>query len=314
MLLFLFAIKNYRTFREDTDMSESIGFVGLGKMGQPIARNLLKAGYTLRVYNRDARKAETLVADGAQQVSHPSEVVEPGGIVITMVADDSALESVMLGKDGILEHLGPGGIHISMSTVSPAIARCMTILHAQHSCTYVAAPVFGRPEAAMAKKLWICLAGATAAKERIQPILHAIGQGVFDFGEDPPMANVVKLCGNFLIGSALEAMAEALTLAEKNGLDRETVINMFGQSIFACPIYQNYGSIIAEKRFTPVGFEMRLALKDMNLLLDTAEQATMAMPFGSLVHDRLLTGVAKGRGTMDWTALAQLVAEDAGID
>jgi 3-hydroxyisobutyrate dehydrogenase-like beta-hydroxyacid dehydrogenase len=301
----LFARKNYRTSREDSDMSESIGFVGLGKMGQPIARNLLKAGYALRVYNRDARKAETLVAEGVQQVSHPAEVVEFGGIVITMVADDSALESVTLGKDGI---------HIAMSTVSPAIARRMATLHAQHGCAYVAAPVFGRPEAAMAKKLWICLAGASAAKERIQHILHAIGQGVFDFGEDPAMANVVKLCGNFLIGSAMEAMSEAFTLAEKNGVDRNAVINMFGQTFFACPIYQIYGSMIAEKRSTPVGFEMRLALKDMNLLLDTAEQATMAMPFGSLVHNRLLTGIAKGRGTMDWTALAQLVAEDAGID
>jgi len=217
-------------------MSESIGFVGLGHMGGAMAESLLKAGYRLRVYNRDPRKAQTLVAEGAQQVMRPSEAVEPGGIVITMVADDAALESVTLGKEGILEHLGPGGIHVSMSTVSPAIARSMTELHAHHGASYVAAPVFGRPEAALSQKLWICCAGASPARERVQPVLQAMGQGVFDFGEEPMTANVVN----------------------------------------------------------------------------TAEQVEMPMPFASIVHNRLLAGVAKGRGTLDWTALAQLVDEDAG--
>jgi 3-hydroxyisobutyrate dehydrogenase-like beta-hydroxyacid dehydrogenase len=294
-------------------MSESIGFVGLGNMGRAMAGSLLKAGYSLRVYNRDARKAEKLVAEGVQQVMRPGEAVEPGGIVITMVADDAALESVTMGKEGILEHLGSGGIHVSMSTVSPAIARRMTELHAQHGTTYVAAPVFGRPEAAASQTLWICCAGTSPARERVRPVLQAMGQGVFDFGEEPMAANVVKLCGNFLIGSALEAMAEALTLAEKNGLDRTMVMNMFGQTLFACGIYQNYGKMIAKKRYTPVGFETRLALKDVNLVLDSAEEVKMPMPFASLVHNRLLTGAAKGRGTMDWTSLAQMVAEDAGL-
>ncbi len=295
-------------------MNERIGFIGLGNMGRPIASNLLKAGYDLHVYNRDASKAAPLIAEGAQQGLRPSEVVEPGGIVITMLADDAALEQVTLGEDGILKRLGPGGVHISMSTVSPALARRMADLHAQHGCAYVAAPVFGRPEAAAAKKLWICLAGAAAAKERVLPVLQTIGQSVFDFGEDPAMANVVKLCGNFLIGSAMEAMAEALTLAEKNGIERTAVINMFGQTLFACPIYQNYGKMIAEKRYTPVGFHMSLALKDLTLLLDAAQQAIMALPIADVVHDRLLTGVAKGRGEMDWTALSTLVAEDAGME
>lgn len=295
-------------------MNERIGFIGLGNMGRPIASNLLKAGYDLHVYNRDASKAAPLIAEGAHQGLRPDEVVQPGGIAITMLADDAALEQVTLGEDGILKRLGPGGVHISMSTVSPAIARRMADLHAQHGCAYVAAPVFGRPEAAAAKQLWICLAGAPAAKERVHPILQTIGQGVFDFGEEPAMANVVKLCGNFLIGSAMEAMAEALTLAEKNGIERTAVINMFGQTLFACPIYQNYGKMIAEKRYTPVGFRMSLGLKDLTLLLDAAQQAIMALPIADVVHDRFLTGVAKGRGEMDWTALSMLVAEDAGLE
>src|SRR6266481_1445367 len=227
-------------------MSEQIGFIGLGNMGQPMTRNLLNAGFALRVYNRNASKAEPLVAQGAQQVFKPSDVVEPGDIVITMVANDSALESVVLGEDGFLERLGPNGIHLSMSTVSPATARKLADLHAKHGSIYLAAPVFGRPEAAAARKLWICLSGPQLARERVQPVLKALGQGIFDFGEDPGAANIVKLCGNFLILSAMEAMAEALTLAEKSGMDRSAVSDMLTHTLFSAPIYQIYGKMIAE--------------------------------------------------------------------
>ncbi len=166
-------------------MKESIGFVGLGNMGQPIARNLLKAGYQLRVYNRDARKAEALVAEGAHQRTRPGDVVAPGGIVITMVSDDAALENMTLGEGGILEHLEPGGMHVVMSIISPASTRKMTDLHTRRNCAYIAAPVFGGPDKAAAQKLWICLAGASRAKERVHPILLHLGQGIFDFGADP---------------------------------------------------------------------------------------------------------------------------------
>ena len=294
-------------------MSERIGFIGLGNMGQPMALNLLKAGFELHVYNRNPARAEPLVAQGAQQVFKPSEVAEPGGIVVTMVANDSALESVVLGKEGFLERLGQNGIHLSMSTVSPATAHKLADLHAKQGSIYLAAPVFGRPAAAAAGKLWICLSGAQAGKERVQPVLNALGQGIFDFGEDPGAANVVKLAGNFLIAAAMEGMAEALTLAEKNGIDRSKVIDMLGQTSFACPIYQNYGKAIAEKRYMPPGFYLSLGLKDVGLVLQTADSAKMPMPFASLLHDRFLASVAKGRGDMDWSALALDVSEDAGL-
>ena len=294
-------------------MNESIGFIGLGNMGQPMAHNLLKAGFDLYVYNRSPNRAEPLVAQGAHQASRPSEVAEPGRIVVTMVANDNALESIVLGEEGFLEQLGPNGIHLSMSTVSPATARKLADLHAKLGCIYVAAPVFGRPEAAAAQKLWICLSGPQAAKERVQPVLHALGQGIFDFGEEPEAANVVKLTGNFLIAAAMEAMAEALTLAEKHGIDRTKVIDMFGQTSFACPIYQNYGISIAQKRYTPAGFYLSLGLKDVGLVLQTADNVKMPMPIASLLHDRLIAGVAKGRGDMDWSALALGVSEDAGM-
>ncbi len=294
-------------------MAESIGFIGLGNMGQPMARNLLKAGFKLRVYNRNPSRAEPLLAQGAQQASHPNEVVEAGSIVITMVANDSALESVVLGENGFLEKLGPDGIHLSMSTVSSATASKLAELHEKHGSIYVAAPVFGRPQAAAAQQLWICVSGPQAAKERVQPLLNALGQGIFDFGDEPAAANIIKLTGNFLIAAAMEAMAEALTLAEKNGIDRSKVIDMFGQTIFSCPIYQNYGKAIAEKRYMPAGFYLSLGLKDMSLALQTAASTRMSMPLASLVHDRMMAGVARGRGEMDWSALSLGVSEDAGL-
>jgi 3-hydroxyisobutyrate dehydrogenase-like beta-hydroxyacid dehydrogenase len=294
-------------------MSETIGFIGLGNMGQAMAGNLLKAGYSLIVYNRTLSKAEALTARGARLAHKPEEAVPQGGIVITMVANDQALEEIVMSP-GFLEHFGPGGIHLSMSTISPETSRKLAKLHEQHGSFYLAAPVFGRPDAAAAQKLWICISGPNTAKERVQPVLQALGQGVFDFGEDPGAANIVKLCGNFLILSAMEAMAEALTLAEKNGLDRSAVNDMLTHTLFTAPVYQNYGKMIAEKRHTPAGFRLALGLKDNNLVGDVAEHSTMPMPLQSLLHDRLLAAIAKGRGDMDWSALSLEVLEDAGLE
>jgi 3-hydroxyisobutyrate dehydrogenase-like beta-hydroxyacid dehydrogenase len=294
-------------------MSEVIGFIGLGNMGEPMANNLLKAGYPLIVYNRTLSKAQALVGKGARLAHQSSEVVTPGGIVITMVANDQELEEIVINPD-FLERLGPGGIHLSMSTVSPETSRKLAQLHTQHGSTYLAAPVFGRPDAAAAQKLWICISGPNNAKERVQPVLKVLGQGIFDFGEDPGAANIVKLCGNFLTLSAMEAMAEALTLAEKNGLDRSVVNDMLTHTMFSTPVYQNYGKMIAEKRHTPAGFRLALGLKDIDLVRDVAEHSLMPMPLQSLLHDRLLAGIAKGRGDMDWSALSLDVLEDAGLE
>jgi 3-hydroxyisobutyrate dehydrogenase-like beta-hydroxyacid dehydrogenase len=228
------------------------------------------------------------------------------------VANDQALEEIVMSQ-GFLERLGPGGIHLSMSTVSPETSRKLAQIHSQHGNYYLAAPVFGRPEAAASQKLWICLSGPNIAKERVQPVLKALGQGIFDFGKDPGAANIVKLCGNFLILSTMEAMAEALTLAEKNGLDRSAVNDMLTHTLFSAPIYQTYGKIIAEKRHTPAGFRLTLGLKDNNLVGDTAEHSIMPMPLQSLLHDRLLAAIAKGRGDMDWSAVSLEVLEDAGL-
>jgi 3-hydroxyisobutyrate dehydrogenase-like beta-hydroxyacid dehydrogenase len=293
-------------------MKDVIGFIGLGNMGLPMAGRLIDAGCSLRVYNRTAAKAEALQVRGATVVSRPVDVVEPGAMVVSMLADDAALERVVSGEDGILQRLGAGGIHLSMSTISPATARRLAEEHHRAGAAYLAAPVFGRPEAAEAGKLWIVLAGPDAAKNRAQDVLGVLGQGSFDFGEDPERANVVKLAGNFMIASAMETMAEAFTLAEKHGVGREEVAQLFGQTLFPCPIYQNYGKAIAEYRHQPAGFKMSLGLKDLDLVLATAAAGTAPMPLASLLYNRFMTGVAKGRSDIDWSGIALSVSEDAG--
>ena len=228
-------------------MSETIGFIGLGDLGQPMATNLLNAGYPLRVYNRTASKAEALVAQGAQLATRPADAVTSGGIVASIVWDDAALESVVM-SEGFLERLAPGGIHVAMSTVLPETSKKLAAIHAQHGCVYVEAAVFGRHEAAIAHQLWIPFAGPQQAKERVRPLLQAMGgQGIFDFGEEVGAATLVKLVGNFLITSAGFSMREALVMAEKNGVDPKAVVDMLTQTLFDAPIYRTYGKRIAEK-------------------------------------------------------------------
>ena len=290
-----------------------VAFVGLGLMGAPMAANLLKAGFQLSVYNRTADKAQPLIAAGAKHVLTPAAAATPGGIVVSMVADDHVLGQVCTGPDGFGERLGEGGLHVSMSTVSPETSRRLAHWHAHRGSDYVAAPVFGRPPAAAAGKLWIAHSGSTVAKTRARPLLEAMGQGVFDFGDDAGAANVVKLAGNFLIGCVLEGLAEAQTLAEKNGVERSVLSDFLTQTIFACSVYQNYGAVIAAGHSDQIGFLLRLGLKDVKLVQALAEQSGTPMPFASVVRDRLLSAVAKGRGEMDWTALGLNVSEDAGL-
>ena len=293
-------------------MTENIAFVGLGNMGRAIARNLLAAGHHLRVWNRTPGKDKELGEAGAERASSAADAVVPRGILVTMVADDKAVEEVV-GSPGLLERLG-NGVHLSMSTIGPETSRRLLKRHEAAGSSYVAAPVFGRPEAAEARKLWVCVSGPAKPAARVRPLLDAIGQGVFEFGEDPGAANVVKLCGNFLIVAAMEAMAEAWTLAEKSGLDRAAVAKMLTETLFTGPVNKNYGAMIADLKPRPAGFRLMLGLKDVELALGAADVAKAPMPFASLLRDRFLSAAAKGRGDLDWSAIALGVAEDAGIN
>jgi 3-hydroxyisobutyrate dehydrogenase-like beta-hydroxyacid dehydrogenase len=294
-------------------MSQNIGFIGLGNMGEPIAANLLAAGHTLRVFNRTASKAAPLKAKGATVVSTAAEAATPGGIVFTMLSDDRALEDVCEAQASFVEKLGHGGIHVSLSTVAPATSKRLAEQHRKHGVDYVGSPVFGRPDAAAAARLWICISGRAAARERIRPLLAAIGQGTTDFGEDPGAAHVVKLCGNFMIFSGIEALCEALVLAEKNGVEPAAVAGMLCNTLFSCPVYQNYSKLIVGGNFGDGKFRLALGLKDISLVLQTAAASEMPMPTASLLRDRLLASVAKGRAEWDWTAVALDVAENAGL-
>jgi len=313
MRLYRFRLSWPLANRTGKAMNKPIGFIGLGQMGEPIARNILKAGFKICVYNRTPAKAERLVLEGAQLANRPGNAVAPGGMIVTMLANDAALEEMVLGPGGIAEALDKGGVHVSMSTISPETARKLAGVHEQNGSRYLAAPVFGRPEAAAARKLWICVSGPAAAHSAAAPVLQAVGQGVHYFGEDPGAANVVKLAGNFLIASAIEAMGEALALGEKNHVDRIALADFFAQTIFACPVYSNYGNIIAQERYTPPGFRLALGMKDIGLVLDTAQTSQVPMPLASLLRDRLLGSMAKRRHDMDWSAIALAASEAAGL-
>lgn len=294
-------------------MTETIALIGLGQMGLPIAERLLAAGHGLAVYNRTAAKAEALAAKGARVAASPAEAVVGASLVITMVADDKALEGVTLGEDGLLGALAPGGVHLSMSTVSPDTARRLAAAHGETGSDYVAGPVFGRPDAAAAGKLWIAMAGPAAARQRIKAVASAFSQGIYEFGDEAANANVAKLAGNFMIASALEAMAEAFALGEKNGLDRTALATLFGETLFNCPVYKGYGAMIAGERYQPAGFRLDLGLKDMRLALETADASTVPMPLASLLHDRLLGLLAQGRADHDWGAIGLGVSQQAGL-
>jgi 3-hydroxyisobutyrate dehydrogenase-like beta-hydroxyacid dehydrogenase len=300
--------------KPETDRPQTVvGVIGLGSMGQPMAANLLKAGYPVRVWNRSPGPAAALAEQGATVVSRPEEVAEPGAVLLSSLPNDRVLEEVIGANHELLRRLGPGGVHLSTSTVAPETARRLAEGHARAGVTYLAAPVLGRPDAAAAARLWVFLSGPAAARQRVEPVLRAVGQGVFDLGDDPGAANVVKLACNFLLAAAIEAMAEAFALAEKNGVERRLVADLLGQTIFDCPAYRNYSRQIAEQRYQPALFKLSLGLKDVSLVLQTAAARTVPMPLASLLHDHFLAAVARGRGDLDWTAVAAEVSEAAGL-
>jgi len=294
-------------------MTQKIGFVGLGAMGLPMATNLLAAGYHLTVYNRTASKAEPLIAKGARRAERAGDVAHPGGIVVSMLADDASVKALVTGEDALAERIAPDGIHVSMSTVSPAITRELAAYHEMRGSVMVAAPVFGRPSSAQAKWLWVCTSGSSDAKAKVKPILEAMGQDIFDFGDNPGAANVVKLAGNFMIAAALEAMGEAVAMMRKSGVDPAAALEMLAKTLFAAPVYQGYGPAIAHGRFTPAGFRLPLGLKDIDLVLQTAAAANAPMPAASLLRDRFISAIAKGRAELDWSAIALGAADDAGL-
>ncbi len=291
----------------------NIAFLGLGNMGTPMARNLLRAAHDVTVWNRTRSKADALRADNAKVADSVASAIHGAEFVITMMADDHAVSSAALDAGGILENLAPGAIHVSMSTISVALSQQLTAEHAKRGQHYIAAPVFGRPEAAAAAKLFIAAAGDASAVERCQPIFDAVGQRTFVIGASPEMANVVKLSGNFLIFSVIEALGEAIALTRKYGIDPHAYIEFLTSTLFSAPVYKTYGGIIADESFEPAGFRMRLGLKDIRLVLAAAEAVDVPMPSASLIRDHVLAAIGRGMENLDWSSIARLAAENAGL-
>lgn len=289
-----------------------VGFIGLGNMGSPIARNLVKAGHTVTVWNRTRRRAEELASVGAKVAASVAEACS-GEAVMTMVADDVALEGLVFGEVGILASLPAGAIHVSMSTISVALSRRMAGAHADRGQGYVAAPIFGRPDAAAAAKLVVVVSGSAGAVEACQPLLEAVGRAIFNMGDDPGAANVVKITGNFLIASVIESLGESIALVRKHGIDPSQYVNLLTSTLFSAPVYKTYGGIIAEEKYQPAGFKVPLGLKDVRLAIAAGEGAAAPLPLASLIHDRFVSAIARGYGDHDWSVLGLIAAEDAGL-
>lgn len=285
-----------------------VGFIGLGRMGAAMAANLLKAGHEVAVWNRSPDKADALVQAGARRAASPRDAAE-AAVVMSMLADDAAVEAVVHGADGILD---APALHVSHSTISIALADRLAADHAGRA-GYVSAPVFGRPAAAEAGKLFVVAAGATDHLDRCAPLLDAVSQRVFRIGETPSAANLVKLSGNFMIMSAVEALAEAMTLAEKGGVARETLLAVLTGTLFGAPVYETYGEILAQDRFRPAGFSAPLGLKDMNLVDAAATASQVPMPLLGVVRDHLRAAIAQEGEDIDWAGVALAVRRGAGI-
>jgi len=299
-----------------------VGFIGLGAMGQPMALNLMRAGHELTVYNRTPGRTDELERAGARVAESAADAAASAEVLVTMLADDRAVEAVVLGTQapvcgqpvrGALEALGRGAVHVSMATASPELSRRLAQMHAAAGQGYVAAPVFGRPDAAAAKKLWVVAAGPSSDIERCRPVLDAVGQGVFVVGDQAWVANAVKLAGNFMIGAAIEALAEAFVLVRKAGVEPERFLEIINGGLFKSPIYQNYGTIMAQERYEPAGFKLRLGLKDVNLMLGAARMLEVSLPFADVLRSQLAEAVERGMGEIDWAGLGRLNAENAHL-
>jgi 3-hydroxyisobutyrate dehydrogenase-like beta-hydroxyacid dehydrogenase len=290
-----------------------LGFIGLGRMGSPMARHLADAGHELTVYNRTREKVDRLAGSRIRAANSPAEAARGAEAVFTMLSDDSAVAEAVLGPDGVAAGLAQGAIHVSSSTIGTAFARRLTEEHARRGQVLLSAPVFGRPEAAVQKQLIVIPAGEARVIKKLQPAFDAIGRRTIVVGNEPWQANAAKLCGNFLIGSMLESFGETFAVMRKSRIDHRLFLDVVNE-LFGSPVYRNYGATVADEKFEPAAFALPLGLKDMRLAIEAAREAKVPMPFANIVHDHLLSALANGQGDLDWSSLALVSARAAGLE
>lgn len=290
-----------------------VGFIGLGQMGIGIAGCLLDHGHDLTVYNRTPAKADPLVERGAALAASPAQAAVDADVVMTMVADDAALEAVAFGEDGLIAGLAEGGVHVSCSTISVGLAARLTEAHDGARQGFVAAPVFGRPQAAASARLLLVAAGDPGDLTLCGPVFEAMADRVAVVGETPAAASLFKITGNFLIATVVESLSEAFALLDKSGVDPAQFLEVMTGSLFSAPIYKNYGRMILEGEFDPAGFALRLGLKDVSLGLEAGAGSAVPLPLASLMRDHLLEGMAQGYGDLDWCSVSRVIARHAGL-
>ena len=300
---------------------KNVALIGLGAMGLPMLDNFIAAGYKMRVYDVNASAMKEAAAKGADGAASPAEAAAGADAVVTMVPNDSVLRKVTcVPETGILHAMRPGSVHVSCSTVHPDTSRELARLHATAGSAFIGAPIFARADGVARRLASFCVGGEAGAIAMARPLLEANANGIFEFGDDPGAGNVVKICGNYMIASTIQTCAEALSLAEKSGLDRQAVMRMLNTTIFDCLIYRGYGDRVAQRSHVPgeplvgPGFQLELGLKDVTLACDVARQVQAPMPFATLLHDRFLAAAARGRGKLDWSAVALSASEEAGVD
>jgi 3-hydroxyisobutyrate dehydrogenase-like beta-hydroxyacid dehydrogenase len=282
-------------------------------MGVGMAGRLVDAGHTLAVYNRTAQRAEKLRERGAVVAETPEAAARGAEVVFTMLADDPALEHVVFAADGILAAMSNGTVHVSASTISVALARRLTEAHTRAGHRFVSAPVFGRPDAAAAGRLFVVAAGPDETIAFVQPLFDAIGQRTYRMGTDPSHANIVKLSGNFMLFAAIEALAESFALIRKAGVDVAAYKDLLTSSLFNAPVYHTYGDLLVSAKDEQPGFTASLAFKDVRLAIAAAESLQVPMPIASLVHDAFVAALARGYENRDQAVLGRVAAENAGV-
>ena len=287
-----------------------VGVVGIGRMGEAFARNLMADGYQVMVHDRSEART-SLLADAGATVASALGDLATCQVVLTALPDDEALAAV---AGGLIEVLAPGAFHVSMSTISPALSRDMAERHRLAGQGYVAAPVLGNPDLARAKMLFVIAAGPAHAVAAVLPLLERLGQRVFSIGEDSGAANLMKLAGNVLTALTLEGMGEVIALLRKGGLDAHVAFDVLTGSLFDGKVHKTYGGKIVDEHYSPPGMTAPLAVKDLRLALAEAEREAVPMPAASLVHDRLVAMVAHGWAGLDWSALGLLAASEAGLE
>ena len=276
-------------------------------MGAAIASNLARASHELAVWNRSPDKTRALVAMGATAAASPSDAARGKEIVFSMLADDAALHAVLDGDSGLFAGLAPGAIHVSMSTIGVATADAVAASHSERGQHFVSAPVFGRPDAAAAAKLFVAAAGDPSDLQRIREPLANVSQRVFLVGEKPSSANLLKLCGNFMILAAIESLGEAMALASKGGITKRQLLDVLTATLFDAPVYRNYGAILVEERFRPAGFAASLGLKDMDLVAAAADAQHLSLPVLTVLQEHLRETIATEGAAIDWSGIAKTI-------